>query len=80
MIDYILQVSGQNLLQVIYKSGVNRFVGLGDHDYDLTKTQRTFLNNCFTVVIDNVFYYLHKNHPNKSILSQAKIREELKRR
>ena len=38
-IDYIEQVDGFNFLSVHYKSGVTRYVHLGDWGYTPTKTQ-----------------------------------------
>ena len=46
MIDHILQIEGQNVLQVVYDSGCNRFVELDDYgNYKLTKSQQKFMNN-----------------------------------
>jgi hypothetical protein len=77
-IDYILQIEGQNVLQVVYKSGANRFIypdGWGCYGPHMTRTQLDFMSNSYTVILDgwrNVTYYLDKNSPNKAILSAVK--------
>lgn len=43
-IKYVSQVEGENMLIVHYKSGTERYVGLGDSYYNLTKTQRDFMS------------------------------------
>lgn len=45
MIDYILQIAGQNMLQVVYKSGANRFIfpdsyGVYESRYQVKKGQK----------------------------------------
>lgn len=77
MIDYILQVEGQNILQVVYKSGYNRFVGIDAYGlYKLTKTQRDFMNNSIIKEYKtpdgwrhNITYWLNKDNPNPAIMS-----------
>lgn len=32
MIDFMVQIEGQNMIQVRYKSGVNRFVSLEEYE------------------------------------------------
>lgn len=77
-IDYILQIEGQNVLQVVYKSGTNRFIypdEWGCYGPHMTQTQLDFVSNSYTVILEgwrNVTYYLDKNSPNKAILSAVK--------
>lgn len=76
-IDYILQIDGQNLLQVVYKSGANRFIWLGDSYYVMTKTQQDFMNNSMKVEHKTRYwfegrsttYWLDKDNPNEAILA-----------
>lgn len=47
-IKYILQVEDQNMLQVCYQSGANRFIypdSWGCYSTNMTKTQREYMNN-----------------------------------
>lgn len=87
MIDYILQVDGQNMLQVVYKSGANRFIypdGWGIYMTNMTKTQRDFIMNSIKVTMINadgwgksIDYWLDKENPNKGILSSIRVKNEL---
>lgn len=87
MIDYILQIDGQNMLQVVYKSGTNRYIfpnGWGHYEPNMTKTQRDFYNNSFCAVMINaggwgrkVYYWLDRNNPNKAVLSAIGVKNEL---
>lgn len=54
MIDYALQVEGQNLVQVVYKSGANRYIGLNrDRVYAFNGTQREFMEAARKIVMKN---------------------------
>ena len=86
MIDYILQIAGQNMLQVVYKSGVNRFIfpdSYGIYESNMTKTQRDFMNNSKMFIMPKAdgyrsfYYYLDKNNPNESVLSVIRVKEKL---
>ena len=87
MIDYILQVEGQNFLQVVYKSGANRFIypdQWGCYGSNMTKTQRDFISNSYMVEMPkadkwdrSIYYYLDKNSPNSAILSAIRVKNEL---
>lgn len=44
-INYMVQWEGLNFVEVIYKSGIRRVVGLGDRYYTFTKTQNDFIDN-----------------------------------
>ena len=85
MIDHILQIEGQNVLQVVYDSGCNRFVKLdGYGNYKLTKSQRKFMNNSnyyemkdATKFGDTIYFWLDKANPNKGILSQIELRNKI---
>lgn len=89
-IDYILQVDGQNLLQVHYKSGFDRYIfpdGWGNYDTNMTRSQKDFMNNSRREIMINAdgwgrsfTYWLNKDEPNTAILSQIKIKNELYRR
>lgn len=89
MIDYIVQVENQNMLQVVYKSGYNRFIfpdQWGLYESNMTKTQLEFMKNSFKVEMvkadsfDRTFYYwLNKNNPNKGVLSAIRVKNELYR-
>ena len=86
MIDYILQVAGQNMLQVVYKSGVNRFIfpdSYGAYGSNMTKAQRDFINNSKMFIMPKAdgyrsfYYYLNKDNPNEAILSVIRVKEKL---
>ena len=86
-IDYILQVGNQNMLQVVYKSRVNRFIfpdSSGNYEVNMTKTQQAFMNNSYMVVMPNAdgwgrsfYYYLDKDDPNQGVLSAIRVKEKL---
>ena len=92
MIEYILQVQGQDLLQVVYTSGANRFItpdSWGCYGSNMTRTQREFMNKSIMVTLPPtgcyraINYYLDGEHPNAAIMSAvraAERREEEKRR
>lgn len=77
-IDYMCQIEGQNVLQVVYKSGANRFInpdGWGCYGPNMTQTQLSFVSNSYTVILEgwrNITYYLDKNSPNEAILSMVR--------
>lgn len=70
-IEYILQVEGQNMLQVHYCSGANRFIhpdGWGDFTPNMTKTQIEYMNNAKMYVWHehwwrDCFYWLLDDSP-----------------
>lgn len=70
-IEYILQVEGQNMLQVHYYSGADRFIypdSWGCYGSHMTKTQLEYMSNAkMYVMINNTwrdyFYYLLDDSP-----------------
>ncbi len=83
-IDYICQIEGQNVLQVVYKSGANRFIyhdSWGCYRTNMTRTQLDFISHSFKVTYEgwqNVTYWLDKDSPNKAILSMVKSSQKSK--
>lgn len=84
MIDYIIQIQGQNLLQIVYKSGVNRFVAPdseGCYGPNMTQTQRDFMNRSMMVVLPAeglhkaINYYVDRENPNRAIMSAVEAAE-----
>lgn len=84
MIDYILQIQGQNLLQVVYKSGVNRFIAPdpdGCYGSNMTQTQRDFMSRSMMVILPAegwnkaVNYYVDRENPNRVIMSAVEAAE-----
>lgn len=79
MIRYILQVDGQNLLQVVYSSGVNRYItpdGWGNYFPNMTKPQRDFMKNSITVERKGfspwerkITYWINKDNPEPGLMS-----------
>lgn len=77
MIRFILQVEGQNLLQVVYESGANRYIypdSWGDYTHNMTKTQRDFYNNSivafnkgFSPWEHRIKYWFRKESPDSFI-------------
>ena len=70
-IQYILQIEGQNMLQVCYYSGANRFIypdGWGDFTQNMSKTQLEYMKNAKKYVWHerywhNIFYWLLEDSP-----------------
>lgn len=87
MIEWILQIDGQNMLQIHYSSGCNRYVfpdEWGGYESHMTKTQRNFIKESIKVKMLNAdgwyktfYYWLNKDNPNKAIMSQVRIKEQL---
>lgn len=92
MIEYILQVQGQNLLQVVYTSGVNRFISPDSWGYyraNMSRAQRKFMDESIMITLPPIGwyrainYYLDRERPNAAIMSAvraAERREEEKRK
>ena len=87
MIEWILQVDGQNMLQVHYSSGYNRYIfpdGWGNYENNMNKPQRDFMNNSRREIMINAggwgrdfTYWLNKDNPNGAILSAIRVKNEL---
>lgn len=87
MIDFIVQIDGQNMLQVHYKSGYNRYIfpdEWGNYDSNMTRAQRDFMNNSRKEIMINAdglyrkfTYWLDKDNPNTSILSAIRVKNDL---
>jgi len=61
-IDWAKQIEGVNCVEVVYKSGVTRYVGLGDGYYRFTGTQRDFMENAEVVDLrDGTRYWITKD-------------------
>lgn len=84
MIEYILQIQGQNLLQVHYTSGANRYIE-PDQYYcygsNMTKTQLDYMHNAkmYEMIDANGFgrshyYYLQDNSPLIDFIKQRNNR------
>ena len=71
MIRWILQIEGQNTLEVVYKSGVKRYISVGMYNnYKLNKTQQAFMDNSRKITIPgyrNFDYYVSKSNPDTKI-------------
>lgn len=73
MIDFIVQIEGQNLLQVHYTSGYNRFIrpdDWGNYKSNMTKTQRRYIEKSVMYEMKNAdgwgtvhYYYLLDGRP-----------------
>lgn len=87
MIEWILQLENQNMLQVHYSSGYDRYIfpdGYGNYETNMTRPQRNFMNNSIKVEMLNAdgwfrtfYYWLDKDNPNKGIMSQVRIKNQL---
>ena len=87
MIEWILQLDGQNMLQVHYSSGCDRYIfpdSYGNYVTNMTRPQRNFMDNSIKVKMLNAdgwhrtfYYWLDKDNPNKAIMSQVKIKNQL---
>jgi len=84
MIEYILQVQGQNLLQVVYTSGVNRYIApdsWGCYGSNMSRAQREFMDKSIMVTLlpsglnRAIYYYLDGEHPNAAIMSAVRAAE-----
>lgn len=85
-IEYILQVEGQNLLQVHYASGANRFIepgGWGCYGSNMTKSQLDYMHNAKMYEMRNAngwgksnYYYLLENSPLIETIERRNEREE----
>ncbi len=85
-IEYILQIEGQNLLQVHYTSGTNRFVkpdSWGCYGSNMTKSQLNYMNNAKMYEMRNAngfcesnYYYLLENSPLIETIERRNEREE----
>lgn len=72
-IDYILQIKGQNLLQVHYKSGFDRFIrpnSWGTYESNMTKSQLDYmgLSKCYEMFNadgwgNSIYYFLLNDSP-----------------
>lgn len=56
-INFMVQYAGINLVDVNYKSGARRIVGLGNSYYMFTKTQVDFMDNATVYEIPNMAKY-----------------------
>ncbi len=75
MIEWILQLEGQNMLQVHYSSGYDRYIypdGYGNYETNMTRPQRKFMDNSIKVEMLNTdgwyrkfYYWLDKDNPNR---------------
>ncbi len=89
MIEWILQVDGQNMLQVHYSIRYNRYIfpdSYGNYETNMTRPQRNFMDNSIKVEMLNAdgwfrtfYYWLDKDNPNKAIMSQVRIKNQLYR-
>lgn len=84
MIEYILQVQGQNLLQVVYSSGANRFITpdpWGCYGPNMSRTQRDFMDRSIMVTLPPtgwgraINYYLDGENPNAAVMSAVRAAE-----
>lgn len=84
MIEYILQVQGQNLLQVVYTSGAKRFItpdSWGCYGSNMSRAQREFMDRSIMVTLPPtgwnraVDYYIDGEHPNTAIMSAIRAAE-----
>lgn len=85
-IEYILQVEGQNLLQVHYTSGANRFIkpeGWGCYGSNMTKSQLDYMHNAKMYEMRNAngwdksnYYYLLENSPLIETIERRNEQEE----
>lgn len=72
-IEYILQIDKQNILQVHYSSGANRFIypdAWGCYGSNMSKSQLDFMHNSQMYEMENgdgwgksFYYYLLENSP-----------------
>lgn len=84
MIEYILQVQDQNMLQVHYSSGANRYVEPDQHgNYNLSRKQHEFMNDSVMWIMSPLdpwgryhYYYLDGHNPNHAVTSAILAREE----
>ena len=84
-IEYIVQIEGQNLLQVHYTSGANRFIqpdGWGCYGSNMTKSQLEYMSNSRMYEEQNAdgrgksfYYYLLENSP---LIGSIERRNKLK--
>ena len=72
-IDYIAQSNGWNVLEVVYKSGFRRYIGLGDRYYMTTRTQDEFMKNSVRIETQYRTYWVDKDNPNNDIISRQKV-------
>lgn len=72
-IDYIAQTNGWNVLEVVYKSGFRRYIGLGDSYYMTTRTQDEFMRNAVRIESERCTYWVDKDNPNKDIIARQKV-------
>lgn len=87
MIEWILQLENQNMLQVHYSSGYDRYIfpdSYGNYETNMTRPQRNFMDNSIKVEMLNAdgwfrtfYYWLDKDNPNKGIMSQVRIKNQL---
>jgi len=87
MIEWVLQVDSQNMLQVHYSSGYNRYIfqdSWGNYESNMNKPQRDFMNNSRRETMINTdgfnrnfTYWLDKENPNEAILSAIRVENEL---
>ena len=66
-INYIRQANGWNVLEVVYKSGFRRCVGLGDSYYMTTRTQEEFFKNSERVETEHTTYWINSENTDKEI-------------
>lgn len=82
MIEYILQIGGQNMLQVVYSSGANRFIfpdSWGQYRPNMPKTVRVFYDRAVKLEMKrdfggSLFYFVDEN--NKSLIDTIKRHNE----
>ena len=89
MINYVLQIEGQNLLQVVYNSGYCRYIDpdqWGDYYPNMSKTQKQFMKNAIQKTLPSgdsfgrsIIYWLDKDKPNLAIISAINSRNKLKK-
>lgn len=87
MIEWILQLENQNMLQVHYSSGYDRYIfpdSYRNYETNMTRPQRKFMDNSIKVEMLNAdgwyrkfYYWLDKDNPNKGIMSQVRIKNQL---
>lgn len=75
------------MLQVHYSSGYNRYIfpdNWGNYETNMTQSQYDFMNNSIKMEMLDVgpwnktyYYWLNKDKPNKAIMSQIRIRNQL---
>lgn len=87
MIEWILQLENQNMLQVHYSSGYDRYVfpdDRGNYETHMTKPQRNFMENSIKAEMPNAdgwfrtfYYWLNKDNPDKAIMSCVRVKRRL---